>query len=174
MLSVLVLVGANGFFVASEFSLVAVRRSRVAELVASGRLNAKALQRAVDNLDASLAATQLGITLSSLALGWIGEPALSHLIEPLLAGRAGSFATTGSHAIAVIALCGPGDIVPMITPTSRARGRCSAAVPDDDALAAKKKSNSRDQRFIVRLLRSRHCDYSINDAAEAGVSNAAV
>lgn len=101
VLSVLVLVAANGFFVASEFSLVAVRRSRVAELVASGRLNAKALQRAVDNLDASLAATQLGITLSSLALGWIGEPALSHLIEPLLAGWAGSFATAGSHAIAV-------------------------------------------------------------------------
>lgn len=101
VLSVLVLVAANGFFVASEFSLVAVRRSRVAELVASGRLNAKALQRAVDNLDASLAATQLCITLSSLALGWIGEPALSHLIEPLLAGWAGSFATAGSHAIAV-------------------------------------------------------------------------
>lgn len=62
-LSVLVLVAANGFFVASEFSLVAVRLSRLAELVASGCLNAKALQRAVDNLDASLAATRLGITL---------------------------------------------------------------------------------------------------------------
>lgn len=99
--AVLVLVAANGFFVASEFSLVAVRRSRVAELVASGRMNAKALLRTVDHLDASLAATQLGITLSSLALGWIGEPALSHLVEPLLAGWAGSFATAGSHAIAV-------------------------------------------------------------------------
>lgn len=99
--AVLLLVAANGFFVASEFSLVAVRRSRVAELVANGRLNARALQRAVDHLDASLAATQLGITLSSLALGWIGEPALSHLIEPLLAGWAGSLATAGSHAVAI-------------------------------------------------------------------------
>ncbi|MER9547113.1 CNNM domain-containing protein, partial [Mesorhizobium sp. M0437] len=52
ILSVLLLVAANGFFVAAEFSLVAVRRSRVAELAAAGRLNAAALQRAVDNLDA--------------------------------------------------------------------------------------------------------------------------
>ena len=50
--------------------------------------NAKALQRAVDNLDAYLAATQLGITISSLALGWIGEPALARLIEPFLSGMA--------------------------------------------------------------------------------------
>ena len=83
--AVLVLVVANGFFVAAEFSLVAVRRSRVTELVGEGRRNARTLQRAVDRLDASLAATQLGITISSLALGWIGEPALAHLVEPLLA-----------------------------------------------------------------------------------------
>jgi len=63
ILSVLLLVFANGFFVASEFSLVAVRRSRVAQLVAAGRANAKALLRAVKNLDANLAACQLGITI---------------------------------------------------------------------------------------------------------------
>ncbi|MGZ8417729.1 MAG: hemolysin family protein [Methyloceanibacter sp.] len=101
VLLVLVLVAANGFFVAAEFSLVAVRRSRVAQLVAAGRRNAQALQRAVDNLDANLAATQLGITISSLALGWIGEPALAHLIEPWLSMLPGWLATTGSHAIAV-------------------------------------------------------------------------
>lgn len=101
ILSVLVLVVANGFFVASEFSLVAVRRSRVAELVGAGRANAQALQRAVDNLDANLAATQLGITISSLALGWIGEPALAHLVEPLLAFLPGVLSTAGSHAIAI-------------------------------------------------------------------------
>ena len=84
ILLVFVLVAANGFFVAAEFSLVAVRRSRVAQLVAAGRRNAQVLQRAVDNLDAYLAATQLGITISSLALGWIGEPALAHRIEPFL------------------------------------------------------------------------------------------
>ena len=96
--AVLALVAANGFFVAAEFSLVAVRRSRVTEMVAAGRMNARALQRAVNNLDANLAATQLGITISSLALGWIGEPALAHLIEPLLPG---AVAAVGSHAIAI-------------------------------------------------------------------------
>ena len=101
ILAVLILVAANGFFVAAEFSLVAVRRSRVAQLVASGRANAKALQRAITHLDANLAATQLGITISSLALGWIGEPALARLIEPLLAGLLGNFAIAGSHVIAV-------------------------------------------------------------------------
>ena len=101
IVSVLILVAANGFFVAAEFSLVAVRKSRVAELVAAGRINAMALQRAVDNLDANLAATQLGITISSLALGWIGEPALAHLIEPLLSGLPETLVAFGSHAIAV-------------------------------------------------------------------------
>lgn len=101
ILSVLVLVAANGFFVAAEFSLVAVRRSRVAELVAAGRANAAALQKAVDRLDAHLAATQLGITISSLALGWVGEPALAHLIEPLLVALPAGIATTSSHVIAV-------------------------------------------------------------------------
>jgi CBS domain containing-hemolysin-like protein len=101
IVAIFLLVFANGFFVASEFSLVAVRRSRVAELVAQRRTNATALQRAVDHLDANLAATQLGITISSLALGWIGEPALTHLIEPLLTGLPGAWAATGAHAIAL-------------------------------------------------------------------------
>jgi len=99
---VLALVAANGFFVASEFSLVAVRRSRVQQLAASGRPNALALKSAVDHLDANLAATQLGITISSLTLGWVGEPALAHLIEPLLAAVPGSMAEAGSHFIAVV------------------------------------------------------------------------
>ena len=81
LIAVLALVLANGFFVASEFALVAIRRSRVDELVAKGVLGAKAVQRAVGNLDHFIAATQLGITLASLALGWIGEPTLGHLLE---------------------------------------------------------------------------------------------
>ncbi|WP_421998173.1 hemolysin family protein [Reyranella sp.] len=102
LLAVFVLVAANGYFVAAEFSLVAVRRSRVAELVAAGRMNAKALERALDHLDANLAATQLGITISSLGLGWIGEPAIAHLIEPVLARLVGpSVAGIGAYAIAV-------------------------------------------------------------------------
>jgi putative hemolysin len=101
ILAVILLVAANGFFVAAEFSLVSVRKSRVTELVSEGRVNATALQRAVDNLDANLAATQLGITISSLALGWVGEPALAHLVEPLLGFLPGSWVLAGSHAIAV-------------------------------------------------------------------------
>lgn len=102
LLAVLLLVAANGYFVAAEFSLVAVRRSRVTELVAAGRMNAKALERALENLDSNLAATQLGITISSLALGWIGEPAIAHLIEPPLARLIGpSLAGVSAFAIAV-------------------------------------------------------------------------
>ncbi|EHP94358.1 protein of unknown function DUF21 [Methylorubrum extorquens DSM 13060] len=78
-----------------------MRRSRVAELVNEGRLNAKALQRATDRLDAHLAATQLGITLSSLALGWVGEPALAHLIEPLLYWLPEKAAGLSAHTMAV-------------------------------------------------------------------------
>ena len=101
ILAVLLLVAANGFFVAAEFSLVAVRRSRVMELAAAGRMNARALEKALGNLDSNLAATQLGITISSLGLGWVGEPAIGHLIEPMLAGLVGSWSGVSSYAIAV-------------------------------------------------------------------------
>ncbi|CAN5417181.1 hemolysin family protein [soil metagenome] len=87
ILLVILLVLANGFFVASEFSLVGVRRSRVATLADGGDKRAQRLLGLVDNLNAYISATQLGITLSSLALGWIGEPAIAHLLERPLAGR---------------------------------------------------------------------------------------
>ena len=80
---VLVLVLLNGFFVASEFALVAVRRTRIDELVKKNNKSAKFVQNALNNLDTFISATQLGITLASLALGWIGEPAIAHLIEPI-------------------------------------------------------------------------------------------
>lgn len=86
VLSVLVLVATNGFFVAAEFSLVGARRTRIAQLASEGNGAAKVAQKAMEHLDAYIAATQLGITLSSLGLGWVGEPAIGHLIEPLLHG----------------------------------------------------------------------------------------
>ena len=101
ILAVLVLVLANGFLVAAEFSLVGVRRSRVDELVADGRRNAGTLRNAVVDLDANLAATQLGITISSLALGAIGEPALAHLVEPALTALPVGWTQATSHVIAV-------------------------------------------------------------------------
>ena len=84
LVAVVVLVLLNGFFVAAEFSLVSVRQTRITELVAAGNAKAKTVQEALKNMDRVIAAPQLGITLASLGLGWIGEPALSHLIEPLL------------------------------------------------------------------------------------------
>jgi len=84
LLAVVFLVFANAFFVAAEFSLVSVRRTRIAELIARGDDSAHWVQEAIENPDAVIAATQLGITLASLGLGWIGEPALSHLLLPVV------------------------------------------------------------------------------------------
>ena len=83
VLAILVFVLSNAFFVAAEFALVSVRRTRIAELVEHGQVGADVVQKALENPDRVIAATQLGITLSSLALGWVGEPALSHLILPV-------------------------------------------------------------------------------------------
>jgi CBS domain containing-hemolysin-like protein len=80
----LVLVVLNGFFVASEFAFVRVRSTSVEQLAAEDRPGSGALQDVMDSLDDYLAATQLGITLASLGLGWIGEPAVAALIEPVL------------------------------------------------------------------------------------------
>lgn len=85
--AVIMLVFANGFFVAAEFALVGLRRSRIEALAAGGNRSARRLLRLLDNLNAYLSAAQLGITLASLALGWIGEPALARLFEVPLAGR---------------------------------------------------------------------------------------
>jgi CBS domain containing-hemolysin-like protein len=82
--AVALLVFANGFFVAAEFALVSVRRTRVSELVAQGNSRARWVQRAINDPDRFIAATQLGITLASLGLGWIGEPALGVLFRPLI------------------------------------------------------------------------------------------
>ena len=87
ILLVFFLVFANGFFVASKFALVGVRRSRIATLAEGGDRRAQRLLGLVDNLNAYISATQLGITLASLALGWIGEPAITHLLEVPLAGH---------------------------------------------------------------------------------------
>lgn len=103
------LVLINGFFVAAEFSLVSVRRTRIEELIAQGNLTARSVQQAIHDPDRFIAATQLGITIASLGLGWIGEPALAHLIEPLFGflpvgwgDEAGRIAATGVIAFSVI------------------------------------------------------------------------
>ena len=82
-LAVLVLVALNGFFVAAEFALVKVRDTQLQPLIAQGNRRARMAQHILHNLDAYLSAAQLGITLASLALGWIGEPIFEALLHPV-------------------------------------------------------------------------------------------
>lgn len=83
--AVLVLVLINGFFVMAEFALVGARRSKLSEMAARGDRGARRAQAALADLDRYISGTQLGITLASLALGWIGEPALAVVVDRLLA-----------------------------------------------------------------------------------------
>lgn len=86
LLLVVFLVLLNGFFVAAEFSLVKVRQTRLAQLVSEGNnKSARYAQKVSQQLDAYLSACQLGITLASLGLGWVGEPAIAHYVEPMMA-----------------------------------------------------------------------------------------
>src|SRR2546425_1035739 len=95
----LLLVLLNGFFVAAEFALVKVRATRIEELAQQGGIQARAVQRAMRHLDAYLSATQLGVTVASLALGWVGEPAFAHLIQPLFRAL-GTLSLAAAHATA--------------------------------------------------------------------------
>lgn len=95
------LVLLNGFFVAAEFAIVKVRSTQIAARAKAGDKRAARAQHVVDRLDAYLSATQLGITLASLGLGWIGEPAIAHLVEgPLLSIGIGSPAVIHTVAFA--------------------------------------------------------------------------
>ncbi|MBW7477787.1 hemolysin family protein [Paenibacillus oenotherae] len=101
ILLVAFLVLLNGFFVAAEFALVKVRQTKLTQLSNEGNVRAKYALKVNKKLDAYLSATQLGITLASLGLGWVGEPAISHLIvEPLLY----NFGMTDPSLIATISL----------------------------------------------------------------------
>lgn len=83
IVAVLVLVALNGFFVATEFALVKVRLTQLEPLAAKGHRRAKMAKHVIGHLDAYLSAAQLGITLASLGLGWIGEPIFAALLEPV-------------------------------------------------------------------------------------------
>lgn len=83
LLLVIFLIAMNGFFVAAEFACVKIRPSRLETLIQEGSRQAKYAKKLTDHLDASLSVTQLGITLASLGLGWVGEPAVATLILPI-------------------------------------------------------------------------------------------
>ena len=81
--AVILLVLLNGFFVAAEFAIVKVRATQIEPLVRSGVRKARIAQNVIAHLDRYLSASQLGITMTSLGLGWIGEPAVARMLEPV-------------------------------------------------------------------------------------------
>ncbi len=100
--AVVVLVLANAFFVSAEFALVGARRTRLDEMARAGDGKARLARRAVQSLDRYISATQLGITLASLGLGWIGEPALASLIRGAFRWLPAATAAIATHATASI------------------------------------------------------------------------
>ncbi len=99
VLVILLLVIANGFFVAAEFAIVKIRASQLKPLLKTGDWRVPMALRAVSNLDACLSATQLGITLASLGLGWLGEPFLAHWLQPILRDNFGIQSAAALHTI---------------------------------------------------------------------------
>src|SRR5690348_11023427 len=100
LLSVVVLVLANAFFVAAEFALVSARRTRLDEMASAGDRKARLARRAVQSLGRSISATQLGITLASLGLGWIGEPALAGLVGNAFTWLPKPLSAIATHGVA--------------------------------------------------------------------------
>jgi CBS domain containing-hemolysin-like protein len=99
--SIVLLVLANAFFVAAEFALVGARRTRLEEMIRAGDRKAILARRALQSLDRYISATQLGITLASLGLGWVGEPALAHLIEGVFRALPDRLEALATHTVAV-------------------------------------------------------------------------
>ncbi len=100
LVSIAALILANAYFVATEFALVAVRRTQVELWVQAGRRGARAASEAIANLDDAIAATQLGITAASIGLGFVGEPVLARLIAPSL-GALGFESRAAVHSLAI-------------------------------------------------------------------------
>ena len=88
---------ANAFFVAAEFAIVSARKSRLEEMARDGDGKARLALRGVQSLDRVISATQLGITLASLGLGWVGEPTLARIFEQLFAGLPKGPAAIATH-----------------------------------------------------------------------------
>jgi CBS domain containing-hemolysin-like protein len=100
--AIVLLLAANAFFVAAEFGLIAVRRSRLEELATSGNRRAWAAREAVERLNLMLSGCQLGITFASLGLGWVGEPALADVFERLFGGLPSPLDAVASHGAASV------------------------------------------------------------------------
>jgi len=100
--SIGLLIAANAFFVAGEFALVSLRRTRIKEMVSRGSRRAVSVQKAVAQLNIMLSGTQLGVTLTALGLGAIGEPALAHVLAKAFAALPHGVHTVATHAVAAV------------------------------------------------------------------------
>ena len=135
LFAVPVLVFINGFFVAAEFALVSVRKTRIEEMVNGGIVGASKVQKIIGNLDQTIAATQLGITIASIGLGFVGEPAAARIVFPLFQWVIPDWKEVTVHGIAtVIAFVGVtfihvvfGELIPK-TLALRAPEKASIAV----------------------------------------------
>src|SRR5689334_22657918 len=96
---ILLLVAVNAFFAAAEFALVSVRDTRIQQLIEAHRIGARIVQRLHQNIDEVINGVQLGITVTSLTLGWIGEPILANVLGQMLGGRVPVYAHTIAIAI---------------------------------------------------------------------------
>lgn len=131
LFAVLLLVSANGFFVGAEFALVSVRRTRLETRAAGGNRRAQCALRLIDDPSFFISATQLGITIASLALGWVGEPTVASVLEPIAAaiapsGKANYIAHLLAIAIAFTAITYLhivlGELMPKMFALERAEG----------------------------------------------------
>ena len=100
VVAVVLLIAANAFFVAAEFALVSVRETRIQQMVAAQRIGARTVQKLHQKLDHVLNAVQFGVTVSSLALGWIGEASIAHMLEPIFLPL--PYSHFYAHAVAVV------------------------------------------------------------------------
>jgi CBS domain containing-hemolysin-like protein len=100
LVSLLVLIGVNGFFVAAEFALVRVRRNKIEQLAEEGDRRAKRVLNQLAHIDEYLSACQVGITMASIGIGFLGEPALADLIEPVFGGLSHAVAAPIAFALA--------------------------------------------------------------------------
>lgn len=100
LLSIPLLIAINAFFVAAEYALVLVRKTRIEEMLQQGQSGAKTVHEAVRHIDRTIAAVQVGITAAGIALGWVGEPALALLVEPVLGCLPAPWQGVVTHSLA--------------------------------------------------------------------------
>src|SRR3984957_16566425 len=106
VVGVFFLIGVNAFFAAAEFSLVAVRVSRGRQLVEQGDPRAKIIELLIGDLSRVISGVQVGITIASLALGYLGEITLAASVRPLVEHVTRAWATVATHAIALVVVFG--------------------------------------------------------------------